>query len=121
MPATYYNRTKLKKIYYNGSTLKKMYLNNVLVFIGGELKYYGNATPLSSGRGHLAATTIGDYALFGGGSNSNVVDAYDTSLTRSTPTPLRYARSHLSATTVGDYALFGGGDNSNVVDVYQIL
>ena len=62
--------------------------------------------------------------MFGGGitrsSNSNVVDAYDTSLTRSTPTALSQARSYLAATTVGDYALFGGGTGySAVVDAYD--
>ena len=38
-------------------------------------------TGLSIGRNYLAATTIGNYALFGGGnsdsSSSNVVDAYN--------------------------------------------
>ena len=87
--------------------------------------YYGTITPLSVARGYLAATTVGNYALFGGGYGSgysNVVDAYDTSLTRTTPTALSVARSDLAATTVGNYALFGGGDDgsaySNAVDVY---
>ena len=41
------------------------------------------ATPLSKGRSYLAATTVGNYALFGGGYNrsaySNTVDAYTIS------------------------------------------
>ena len=41
------------------------------------------ATSLSEARGYLAATTVGDYALFGGGYNrsaySNTVDAYTIS------------------------------------------
>lgn len=42
-----------------------------------SLNYYGVATNLSVGRAQLAATTIGDYALFGGGrGNSSVVDVY---------------------------------------------
>ena len=63
--------------------------------------------------------------MFGGGNTgsvSSVVNAYDTSLTRTTPTGLNTARSYLSAVPIGDYALFGGGDTgsvSAVVDVYQ--
>ena len=48
-------------------------------------------TALSQARNTLAATSIGDYALFGGGNPgtySAVVDAYNTSLTLSTPTAL---------------------------------
>ena len=42
-----------------------------------KLERYGNITELSYGRYNLAATTIGEYALFGGGSsNSTKVDAY---------------------------------------------
>lgn len=90
-----------------------------------ELVYYGTAEALSQGRHSLAATTVGNYALFGGGyggSNSTVVDAYDESLTHTTPTALSQARSELAATTVGGYALFGGGDSgskSTVVDAYD--
>jgi len=89
------------------------------------LKNIGTATALSVARGSLAATTLGNYALFGGGlatGYSAVVDAYDTSLTRSTPTALSFAREYLSATTVGNYALFGGGEAgsySAVVDAYD--
>ena len=74
------------------------------------------------------ATTVGNYALFGGGYNGtdylSTVDAYDTSLTRTTPTALSVARDGLSATTVGNYALFGGGyngtDRLSTVDAYQV-
>ena len=57
----------------------------------------------------------GSYALFGGGSNSStygastVVDAYNASLTRSTPTALSVARTALGAAAIGNYALFAGG------------
>ena len=78
---------------------------------------------LSAARNYLAATSIGDYALFGGGTPSGTaVDAYDTSLTRSTPTALSEARRYLAATSIGEYALFGGGytgANSAVVDAYR--
>ena len=96
---------------------------------GGELTSYGNITGLSLARNELAATTIGDYALFGGGRDTSgtcvsTVDAYDTSLTRTTPTTLSTGRRGLAATTVGDYALFGGGYTSgttttNAVNAYN--
>lgn len=93
-------------------------------------------TGLSQGRNTLVATTVGDYALFGGGysdSYSSVVDAYDQNLTRTTPTELSEARYRLAATTVAPaggsslqsgYALFGGGQSSSsvyssVVDAYN--
>lgn len=43
-----------------------------------SLFYYGTITPLSVARYKLAATTVGDYALFGGEYSpaSNVVDVY---------------------------------------------
>ena len=78
-------------------------------------------TELSKARDELAATFIGDYALFGGGretsDRSSVVDAYNSNLTRSTPTALSVARSELAATTAGNYALFGGGGNSETVGI----
>lgn len=97
---------------------------------GGELTSYGNVNNgLSLARTSLAATTIGDYALFGGGYDTSgtyvsKVDAYDTSLTRTTPTSLSTGRADLGATAVGDYALFGGGFTSgtavtNVVNAYD--
>ena len=78
-----------------------------------------NSSNLSTGRYYLAATTVGNYALFGGGNSTlsygatDIVDAYDTSLTKSTPTKLSRARYILSATTVGNYAIFGGGLNKS--------
>ena len=78
---------------------------------------------LSVARARLAATTVGTYALFGGGATSSdilsTVNAYNTSLTKSTPTALSQAREELAATTVGNYALFGGGIVSKTVDAYD--
>ena len=66
---------KVKKIYIGVANIARQ------VFGGGESSYYGTATPLSEARSNLAATSVGDYALFGGGSNSSnadfsTVDAY---------------------------------------------
>ena len=44
-------------------------------------------TELSEARPNLAATSVGNYALFGGGSSArSTVDAYNTTLTRTAPT-----------------------------------
>ena len=82
------------------------------------MTYRGSIDRLSLARASLAATTIGDYALFGGGYDTSGtyvsnVDAYDTSLTRTKPTSLSDSRGELAATTVGNYALFGGGSDSS--------
>lgn len=96
---------------------------------GGVLAYYGTATNFNKRRDKLAATTIGDYALFAGGGfkeNSRAyVDAYNGSLTHSIATELSVGRRALAATTVGNYALFAGGRKQNdttseVVDVYNM-
>ena len=84
-------------------------------------------TPLTMIRYYLAATTLGDYAIFGGGYASddvtNRVDIYDSSLTRLNYNYLTVGRSQLAATTVGNYALFGGGNVSGytkVVDAFTL-
>lgn len=83
---------------------------------GGKPTYYGTATALNTGRWYIAATSIGDYALFGGGASDGscstvvkTVDAYNSSLTHTNPSSLQYTAYDLAATTVGNYALFSGG------------
>lgn len=131
---------KGKKAYFGvdnvAHKVKKMYLgvNNVahLIFMGKEgLDHYGTIPPLSKQRQAFASTTVGQYALFGGGYTSdayNTVDTYDVNLVRNSATGLSVARSDLAATTIGTYALFGGGDNqvntwggseSGTVDAYD--
>ena len=112
---------------YQGSTarrVKKAYIGVGGVarpFWGGgtELAYYGTITPLSAARYMLATAKVGDYALFGGGLSSAVVEAYDKKLTRTIPAALSAARFALVGASVGNYALFGGGSTSNVVDAYD--
>ena len=102
-----------------------MFKIGIIAYSSKALSYYGTATALSAARQYLAAASVGNYALFGGGyasAISAVVDAYNTSLVRTTPTALSEARRYLVAASVGVYALFGGGDTgavSAVVDVYQ--
>lgn len=94
---------------------------------GGELRYYGRATALSEARNDLTATTTGGYALFAGGNNgnySNVVDAYNRSLTRTKPAGLEKYGVHI-ATSVGQYAIIATNDLSSsfisdVADSYVI-
>lgn len=74
------------------------------------------ASSLSAARYGLAATTVGNYALFGGGYNSNVVDSYNSALTRGSVTTLSTNRYNPAATTIGNYALFG---SVNTVDTYN--
>ena len=85
-------------------------------------------TGLSEPRMYVGATTIGGYALFGGGNGGSsprysIVEAYDINLMRSTLTDLSEARTEAAATTVGNYALFGGGygvsAESSTVDAYK--
>ena len=94
---------------------------------GGELRYYGTATALSEARYDLTATATGGYALFAGGKTdkySNVVDAYNRSLTRTKPAGLEKYGVHI-ATSVGQYAIIATNDLSStlitsVADSYVI-
>ena len=128
---------KVKKIYTGVDNVAKQ-VKKGYVGVGGVarpffsaeagVEYYGAITPLSAARGRLASTTVGNYALFGGGYgskplNKDTVDAYNGTLTRSTPTALSSVKRVLAATTVGNYALFGGGQGRNpsykdTVDAY---
>ena len=122
---------KVKKMYIGENNtahkIKKAYIGIGGVarpcFSGGELAYYGTITELSAARSYLSAATVGNYALFAGGSDGDmlaVVDAYDTSLTRTRATELSKERNYMGSTTIGGYALFGGGaPATNVVDAYD--
>ena len=127
---------KVKKIYTGVSNVARK-VKKGYVGVGGvarpffssepEVVYYGTASPLGAPLASLAATTVGNYALFGGGYRGvalNVVTAYTRNLAQSTPTGLSYGRGYLAATTVGNYALFGGGEDPNdseyaTVDAYS--
>lgn len=87
-----------------------------------KIIYYGLADPLSEGRYLLAAASNNTYAIFAGGTtqyNSNltiattpsaVVDAYDVTLTRTSPkNNLGIGYKNLEATSVGDFVFFAGG------------
>ena len=94
-----------------------------------------NPTPLSENRSLPAGAVVGNYAIFAGGYPnpagqgryySDVVDAYDTSLTRTVAAVLSIARRNIAATAIGNYALFAGGyckngsyDATASVDAYN--
>lgn len=73
-----------------------------------------NPANLAIGTTQLGAASVGNYILFGGGINTsnartNVVEAYNTSLVKSTATELLQAGSYLVGITFGNYAIFAGG------------
>ena len=98
---------KVKKAYIGVGGVARPFMS------GGELAYYGAITDLSVERRDLAGASVGNYALFAGGKSSSgitsTVNAYNSSLVRSTPTALSQARGNLAGASVGDYALFAGG------------
>ena len=75
------------------------------------------ATSLSKARFNLAGVSIGDYAVFAGGTNYSAyqsgVDGYNTNLVRSTSSLQYYGRTELAGASVGGYAVFAGGSGSS--------
>jgi hypothetical protein len=90
------------------------------------IEYYGVITPESSAPGGmLAAASVGNYALFAGGTdaNSNIlntVNAYSSSLTRSIPTSLAQTCYNATGGSVGNYALIAGGHASTSASRAQV-
>ena len=109
---------KMKKAYIGvggkARKVKKMYIGvggKARLCYSAELERYGMAAALSAARDGMRAATVGKYALFAGGygrsifgySVSSSVDAYNTSLTKSTPTELSCKRCGHAAASVGGY------------------
>ena len=87
---------------------------------------------LSVNRFHLAATSVGNFSIFAGGSTttagdnsgiSNVVDLYNSATGAWSTAQLSVARMSLAATSVGILSLFVGGygvvNPSAAVDLYN--
>jgi hypothetical protein len=75
---------------------------------------------LSVARYSLAATSVGNVAVFAGGQTrdtydgrSDVVDFYNSETGTWTTAQLSVGRSYLAATSVGNVAFFAGGIGSN--------
>ena len=113
---------KMKKAYIGiGGTarkVKKMYIGDssgkARLCYSAELERHGMAAALGVARYDIRTATVGNYALFAGGfkpglSSVDTVDAYNTSLTKSTPANLEYRRGYHAAASIGGYALFTGG------------
>ena len=94
------NAQKVKRLFIGVAT-KAQLVRKAYIGIGGIARLFWDVTgfertlapPLSSARHSLAATTVGSYALFGGGRSSSTttfayMSAYNASLTCSTPTAL---------------------------------
>lgn len=74
------------------------------------------STYLKYPRYYASATSVGDNAIFAGGSDysSETAEAINSSLVASQITDLSYWRCAMAATTVGNYALFGGGARGQI-------
>ena len=114
---------KMKKAYIGiGGTarkVKKMYIGDssgkARLCYSAELEKYGMAAALSAARYDVRTATVGNYALFAGGLKPGLfsvktVDAYNTSLTKSTPAELPWERGYHASAAIGGYALFAGGE-----------
>ena len=123
---------KIKKAYIGvGGKARLIYRAQVTSVISHAV---GASTMMSTARRSLGATTIGNYALFGGGTVSSgstkIVDSFNSSLTRENTTALNTARSNPKAITLNNtYAFFVGGNVgydenysngscSNITDIY---
>ena len=114
---------KMKKAYIGiGGTarkVKKMYIGDssgkARLCYSAELDRHGMAAALSVARYDVRTATVGNYALFAGGLKPGLfsvktVDAYNTSLTKSTPAEMPWERGYHASAAIGGYALFAGGE-----------
>lgn len=89
------------------------------VFAYNESLTRTRPTDLGSSRSALAATTVGNMALFLGGYSGGSlfsIDCYLESLTKKSFGSAKSNRHNHAATTVGKYALFAGGYRSSISD-----
>ena len=114
---------KMKKAYVGidgkARKIKKMYIGDssgkARLCYSAELERHGMAAALSVARYDVRTATVGNYALFAGGLKPGLfsvktVDAYNTSLTKSTPAEMPWERGYHASAAIGGYALFAGGE-----------
>lgn len=87
-------------------------------FSGGQLVYYG-ALSTQPNVGTDAAATIGDHAVYAGGTSDNgmataLANAYDKNLVHSSPFSLSSAMTALSAAATKDYMFLVGGVTTTI-------
>lgn len=88
-----------------------------LEFIVGEVVYYGTATNIMAAY-YIAGTSVGDYAIFAGGTTgkagtysfTNIVYTFNSSLTRSAADSLPYNQTGSLGASFADHALIIGGE-----------
>lgn len=116
----YVGTNKIKSIYHGLTKIKSVYVGTVKVF--SALPSFSRTITLSIARSYATGGSIGNYALFVGGvipkdsetaDTIDRVDAYNTSLVRSTAPAITNKSANLSSANVGDYALFAGGFGYN--------
>ena len=103
----------------NESTVVEAYNTSLVKVSTGQLEV---------GRSPIGAST-NNHAIFAGGSvgawGSDVTDAYDSSLVRTTITPIAKSWRLFAGTSLNGYAIFAGGDTGNnygdstTVDTYN--
>ena len=114
---------KMKKAYIGidgtARKVKKMYIGDssgkARLCYSAELDRHGMAAALSVARYDVRTATVGNYALFAGGLKPGLfsvktVDAYNASLTKSTPAEMTWERGYHASAAIGGYALFAGGE-----------
>lgn len=110
----YVGTNKIKSIYHGTTKIKSIYVGSTKVYSTG-IKKYGMATNMTVSRSDLAATYNPSYVLFGGGyrdydnKQTNIVDAYSSTLVRSSATTMQARVDGHAAASVGNYGLFAGG------------
>lgn len=94
----------------------------LLLIVATASAFTHSTARLFEARYALAATSVGNLALFGGGLTATV-DIFDSSSNSWTTARLSQPRSYLTATSVANFALFAGGITeggvSNVVDIFD--
>lgn len=119
---------ELDKGYVNiGGTWKE--LDKIWVNIGGVwkevgleliLSYYGTATALSTQRRMLRGESFNDFAIMAGGQYGtsayyDILELYNSTLTKTTGTPLVVGRSSISSGVIPGYVVFSTGTNGSAV------
>ena len=114
-PFTYVSATSLNDLsFFAGGSKGSSDKTNSVTVVNTSLSSSQVSTRMASSLDDLAATTVGNHAIFGGGipvggGYSSMVVAYNSSLTREDMTKFAKSIGRRGATTVGNHAIFAGG------------